>query len=86
MGVPFAHLLLLAPVLNADWLVGFNHICDLEFGIHLLEEEAEFVLNNGSGIFFVCVDMQEREVIRRVSIGSFNAHFIFPRCHLLSHE
>lgn len=40
MGVPFAHFLLfLAPVLNANGLVGFHHICNLEFWIHLQEEE-----------------------------------------------
>lgn len=41
MGMPFAHLLLPAPILNMNWLVGFHHICDLELGIHLLEEEPE---------------------------------------------
>ena len=40
MGVSFAHLLLLlAPVLDANWLVGLHHICDLELRIHLSEEE-----------------------------------------------
>lgn len=40
MGMSFAHLLLLlAPVFNTNWLVRFNHICDLELRIHLLEEE-----------------------------------------------
>lgn len=42
MGVAFAHfLLLLAPVLNTNWLVGLHHVCDLELGIHLLEKEGE---------------------------------------------
>lgn len=40
MGMPLAHLPLLAPVLNADWLVGFHHVCDLKLGIHLQEEQA----------------------------------------------
>ena len=48
MGVAFAHLLLLlAPVLDANGLVGFHHVRNLELGIHLLrgeeEEEAERV-------------------------------------------
>lgn len=38
MGMPFANLLL-APVLNTNWLVGFYNVCNLELGIHLLEEE-----------------------------------------------
>lgn len=38
----FAHLLFLAPVFNTNWLVGFDHVCDLELRIHLLEDkEAE---------------------------------------------
>lgn len=37
----FACLLLLAPVLDTNWLVGFDHIRDLELRIHLLEDEAE---------------------------------------------
>lgn len=40
MCMPFAHLLLLlAPVLNTNRLVGFHHVCDLELRIHLSEEE-----------------------------------------------
>lgn len=40
MGMSFAHLLLLlAPVLDANRLVGLHHICDLELRIHLSEEE-----------------------------------------------
>lgn len=40
--MPFAHLLLLlAPVLNANRLVGFHHVCDLELRIHLSKEEEE---------------------------------------------
>lgn len=42
MGVAFAHLLLLlAPVLNADWLVRLHHVVDLELGIHLSDEEKD---------------------------------------------
>lgn len=45
MGVSFAHLLLLlAPVLDADWLVGLHHICDLKLRIHLLGKEGATVL------------------------------------------
>lgn len=40
MGVAFAHLLLLlAPVLDADRLVGFHHVGDFQFWIHLLGSE-----------------------------------------------
>lgn len=54
MGVAFAHLLLLlAPVLNTNRLVGFHHICDLELRIHLLEEKTEG--NMGGEFFKVCV-------------------------------
>lgn len=42
MGMPFAHLLLLlAPVLDTNWLVGFHDVCDLELRIHLFVEEEE---------------------------------------------
>lgn len=42
MGMPFAHLLLLlAPVLNTNRLVGLHDVGDLELGIHLFEEETE---------------------------------------------
>lgn len=54
VGVAFAHLLLLlAPVLNADRLVGFHHVCDLQLGVHLSGEE-ERASNNERGISDVC--------------------------------
>lgn len=86
MGVAFAHLLLLlAPVLNTNGLVGFHHICNLELGIHLLEEETvgnmreDFSFNK---CVFVCV--QERE--GGSSMGSLNPCFIRSRCHLPNRE
>lgn len=39
MGMAFAQLLLLAPVFDTSWLVGFDHICDLELRIHLSEHK-----------------------------------------------
>ena len=36
VGVSPAHLLLLlAPVLDPDWLVGLYHVCDLQLWVHL---------------------------------------------------
>lgn len=59
MGMSFAHLLLLlAPVLDANRLVGLHHICDLELRIHLSEEEeeeAENIYEIMRGVFYVCV-------------------------------
>lgn len=53
VGVSFAHLLLLlAPVLDANWLVGFHHVCDLEIWVHLLEEEEQ---EEGANAESVCV-------------------------------
>lgn len=63
MGVPFAHLLLLlAPVLNTNWLVGFHHVRDLKLGIHLLDEEAESVYQIIREVF--CMRVCEREKVR----------------------
>ena len=58
MGMSFAHLLLLlAPVLDANRLVGLHHVCDLELRIHLSEEEeeAENIYEIMREVFSMCV-------------------------------
>ena len=51
MGMAFALflLVLLAPVLNLDGLVSFHHVCDLQLGVHLGEEEQKEKERGGGG-------------------------------------